>query len=121
MPKKLNIGGQALIEGVMIRSPKYSVMAVRKNKNIIIKKEKIKLRKGRYYKLPIIRGFYNLIDMLVIGMRSLMWSADQQLGKPLGNVNLIRFDAGARNAGNRGQSLFDRLGQGRDIDIHFEQ
>jgi len=79
--KKLNIGGQALIEGVMIRSPKYNVMAVRKGKNIIIKKEKIKQRKGRFYKLPIVRGFYNLIDMLVIGMRSLMWSADQQLGK----------------------------------------
>jgi len=74
MPKKLNIGGQALIEGVMIRSPKYNVIAVRKNK-------KIKQRKGKFYKLPIIRGFYNLIDMLIIGMKSLMWSADQQLDK----------------------------------------
>jgi len=80
MPKKLNIGGQAVIEGVMIRSPKYNVVAVRKNKRIIIKKEKIKQRKG-FYKLPVVRGFYNLIDMLVIGMRSLMWSADQQLEK----------------------------------------
>ena len=81
MTKKLNIGGQALIEGVMIRSPKYNVIAVRKGKKIIIKKEKIKQRKGKFYKLPVVRGFYNLIDMLVIGMRSLMWSADQQLGK----------------------------------------
>lgn len=80
MPKKLNIGGQAVIEGVMIRSPKYNVVAVRKGKKIIIKKEKIKQRKG-FYKLPIVRGFYNLIDMMVIGMRSLMWSADQQLEK----------------------------------------
>ena len=81
MTKKLNIGGQALIEGVMIRSPKYNVIAVRKGKKIIIKKEKIKQRKGKFYKLLVVRGFYNLIDMLVIGMRSLMWSADQQLGK----------------------------------------
>lgn len=79
MPKKLNIGGQAVMEGVMIRSPKYNVIAVRSGKKIIIKQEKIKQRKGRFYKLPIIRGFYNLIDMLVLGTRSLMWSADQQL------------------------------------------
>jgi uncharacterized protein YqhQ len=80
MPKKLNIGGQAVIEGIMIRGPKYNVVAVRKGKKIITKKEKIKQRKG-FYKLPVVRGFYNLIDMLVIGMKSLMWSADQQLEK----------------------------------------
>ncbi len=79
MPKKLSIGGQAVIEGIMIRGPKYNVVAVRKNKKIITKKEKIKQRKGRFYKLPIVRGFFNLIDMLVLGMRSIMWSADQQL------------------------------------------
>ena len=78
MDKKLNIGGQAVMEGVMIRSPNYNVIAVRKGKNIITKKEKIKQRKG-FYKLPVIRGFFNLIDMLVIGMQSLMWSAEQQL------------------------------------------
>ena len=81
MPKKLNIGGQAVIEGVMIRSPNYNVVSVRKNKKIITKSDKIKQRKGRFYKLPVVRGFYNLIDMLVIGMKSLMWSADQQLEK----------------------------------------
>ncbi len=81
MPKKLNIGGQAVIEGIMIRSPKYNVTAVRKDKKIITKKEKIKQRKGRFYKLPVVRGFYNLIDMIVLGTKSLMWSADQQLEK----------------------------------------
>jgi len=81
MPKKLNIGGQAVIEGVMIRSKNYNVVAVRKNKKIIIKKDKIKQRKGKFHKLPVARGFYNLIDMSVIGMKSLMWSADQQLEK----------------------------------------
>ncbi len=81
MPEKIKIGGQALIEGVMIRSPNYNVAAARKGKNIVIKKEKIKQRKGRFFKLPIIRGFYNLIDMLAIGMRSMMWSANQQLNE----------------------------------------
>jgi len=80
MSKKLNIGGQAVIEGVMIRSPKYNVIAVRKNSGIKIKEERIKERKG-IYKLPIVRGFFNLIDMLVIGMKAINWSANQQLGK----------------------------------------
>jgi len=64
MGKKLNIGGQALIEGVMIRSPKYNFIAVRKGKKIITKKEKIKERKG-FYKLPVVRGFFNMVDMLL--------------------------------------------------------
>ncbi|MAE43309.1 hypothetical protein CMO93_06040 [Candidatus Woesearchaeota archaeon] len=79
MGKKLNIGGQAVMEGLMIRSPRYNVIGVRKKKKIILKKEKIKQRKGKFYKLFIIRGFFNLVDMLALGMRSLMWSADQQL------------------------------------------
>lgn len=81
MPKKLNIGGQAVIEGVMIRSPKYNVIAVRKNKGIIIKKERIKQRKGKFHKLPIVRGAFNLYDMMVLGTKSLMWSSNQQLEK----------------------------------------
>src|SRR3989344_5921149 len=80
MSKKLNIGGQAVIEGVMIRSPKYNVIAVRKNHGIKIKKERIKERKG-FYKLPVVRGAVNLYDMLVMGMKAISWSADQQLGK----------------------------------------
>src|SRR3989338_3240993 len=80
MQKKLSIGGQAVIEGVMIRSPNYNVVAVRKGSKIITKKERIRQRKG-FYKFPVVRGFFNLIDMLVIGMNSLMWSAEQQLEK----------------------------------------
>jgi uncharacterized protein YqhQ len=79
MDKKFSIGGQAVIEGVMIRGPKYNVIAVRKGNKIITKKEKIKQRKGKFCKFPVIRGFFNLIDMLVIGMRSIMWSAEQQV------------------------------------------
>ena len=41
MPEKLNIGGQAVIEGIMIKSPKYNVIAVRKKNKIITKEEKL--------------------------------------------------------------------------------
>lgn len=81
MDKKLSIGGQAVIEGVMIRSPNYNVVAVRKKNCVITKKEKIKQRKSKFFKLPIVRGFFNLVDMLVAGMRSLIWSSEQQMEK----------------------------------------
>ena len=68
--KKLALGGQAVIEGVMIRSLNYNVVAVRKNKSIITKTDKIKQRKGKFYKFPVARGFYNLIDMISLGMKS---------------------------------------------------
>ena len=76
MDKKLNIGGQAVIEGVMIRSQNHYVASVRKKNKIITKKARIKQRKGKFYRLPVIRGFYNLVDMLFIGIKTLMWSAD---------------------------------------------
>ncbi len=84
MPSKLNIGGQAVIEGVMIRSLNYNVVAVRKNRRIITKTDKIKQRKG-FYAIPVVRGFYNLVDMLVIGMKSITWSAEQQIETEKGN------------------------------------
>ncbi|MBI4452695.1 DUF1385 domain-containing protein [Candidatus Woesearchaeota archaeon] len=79
--KKLNIGGQAVIEGVMIRGPKKYVVAVRKGKNIVSKNCGIPSKPGKIWKFPFIRGFVNLVDMLVIGIKSLMWSAEQAGGQ----------------------------------------
>ncbi|MBI2558066.1 DUF1385 domain-containing protein [Candidatus Woesearchaeota archaeon] len=76
-PKKLSVGGQAVMEGVLIRGPGKYVVAVRKNKSIVTKKGLIPKKKYKFLKLPFIRGFVNLVDMLVIGVKSLMWSAEQ--------------------------------------------
>jgi uncharacterized protein YqhQ len=81
MTKKLSIGGQAVIEGVMIRSLKHYVVSVRKKNKIITKKGKIRERKSKFYRLPVVRGFFNLVDMLVIGIKTLIWSAEQQTGE----------------------------------------
>lgn len=78
MKKELHIGGQAVIEGVMIKSDNNYVVAVRKNKKILIKKKRIRKKKSKITKLLFIRGFVNLIDMLVIGTKTLIWSAEQQ-------------------------------------------
>lgn len=78
MGKKPGLGGQAVIEGVMMRGLNKYAVAVRKNKKIITKTGTIKKKKHNFFKWPFIRGFVNLVEMLAIGIKALMWSAEQQ-------------------------------------------
>ncbi len=74
------IGGQAVIEGVMIRSPNFVTVAVRKKDGSIkIKDEPFRslTKKFRLLALPIIRGIVNLIEMMVFGMKALNFSAEE--------------------------------------------
>jgi uncharacterized protein YqhQ len=78
--KKIQVGGQAVIEGVMMRGPKYLATAIRrKDKSIEIKKEIFTsiTQKNKFLGLPIIRGFVSLIEMLIIGMKTLNFSAQR--------------------------------------------
>lgn len=73
-------GGQALIEGVMMRGEDVIAMAVRRAPDdIIIKKEKVNLVAEKYpfLKWHFIRGIVSLISSLVIGIRALTFSANQ--------------------------------------------
>ena len=79
MKKKVIIGGQAVIEGVLMKSPNYYNISIRKKKKIISKKEKLK-KKPQFYKFFFIRGIVNLIEMLTIGIKALNWSAEQVEG-----------------------------------------
>ena len=79
--KPVRMGGQAVMEGVMIKSDNYYTVSVRKGKDIVSKVEKLKKGKSKFFKLPIIRGFFNLIDMMKLGMGALMWSAEQVEGE----------------------------------------
>lgn len=81
MDKKPSIGGQAVIEGVMIRGLNNYVVAVRKKDKIITKKYAIRRKKYQFLNWYFLRGFFNLVEMLVIGIKSLMWSAEQSAGK----------------------------------------
>jgi len=76
--KKTSIGGQALIEGIMMKGPDKIATAVRKpDGEIEVKESNIKpLFKHRFFKLPIIRGSFVLIDSLVSGVKELMYSAE---------------------------------------------
>ena len=72
------VGGQAVIEGVMMRYKDNLATAVSKKNKIIVKKEKIKFKSS---KIPFIRGIINLIETLYIGIKTLNYSAEMQLEK----------------------------------------
>ncbi|MGM5484381.1 MAG: DUF1385 domain-containing protein [Nanobdellota archaeon] len=78
--KKIDVGGQALIEGLMIKSPKFISVGVRKDGKIETKTEKYTsyTKRNRILGLPFIRGIVSLVEMLYIGMKELIYSANQQ-------------------------------------------
>lgn len=73
--KMTSIGGQAVIEGVMMRGPHKIATAVRKPDGEIIIDEKENKSLGKIAKVPIIRGVIAFISSMVIGVKSLMFSA----------------------------------------------
>ena len=78
MAKKTSIGGQALLEGIMMRGPKKSAMAVRDPEgNIVLEENPTKgTDRAKFFKLPVVRGIFNMYDSLSSGYKYLMRSAD---------------------------------------------
>ncbi len=77
--KKTSIGGQALIEGIMMRGPEKTAMAVRNTKTneIILEEYPTKGKdRAKLFKLPFIRGIFNMYDSLSFGYKCLMRSAE---------------------------------------------
>lgn len=75
---KTSIGGQAVMEGVMMRGPFKTAVAVRKPDGEITEKidENGTKTRSRFFRIPIVRGCVSFIDSLVIGMKALMFSAE---------------------------------------------
>ena len=76
--KKTSIGGQALLEGIMMRGPKKSAMAVRRpDGEMVVEVSDLKSanRKG-FLKWPIVRGVVGFIDSMVVGYSAMMRSAE---------------------------------------------
>ena len=72
------IGGQAVLEGVMMKNEDRYAVAVRKaDGSIEIKKEDYKGIWGgkKVTKIPFLRGIFNFLDSLILGMSTLTWSA----------------------------------------------
>ncbi|MDD4877527.1 MAG: DUF1385 domain-containing protein [Candidatus Nanoarchaeia archaeon] len=76
------VGGQAVIEGVMMRNGNKVSVAVRKGKKIIVKKQKIKSITARKpWKYPLFRGVAVLFESLSTGIKTLNWSAQIAAGE----------------------------------------
>lgn len=74
----LDVGGQALIEGVMMRTPFRMALAVRKKNGDIaveVRNTKPLAKRNRFFGLPIIRGIVGLVDSLIVGWQALSYSA----------------------------------------------
>ena len=82
--KKTTIGGQALIEGVMMVGPNRTAMAVRKGDGTIYVEEIKQSERTSYFeKVPFVRGCIRFYKMLVTGTGALMKAADiSEEGKP---------------------------------------
>lgn len=75
---RTTIGGQALIEGILMRGPEKQAIVVRGPEGLVIKEEELRLIKDRYpiLGLPLIRGSVTFLDSMVKGVKALMFSAD---------------------------------------------
>ena len=78
--KRLHVGGQAVIEGVMMRSPTRIATAVRNPEGeIVVRAEQFTSLTKRYrlLNLPVVRGAITLVETFVIAVKALSFSADQ--------------------------------------------
>jgi len=76
---RTSIGGQALIEGILMRGPEKEAIVVRNQEGELVEKvEPLKFVRDRYPILgvPLIRGTVNFLDSMVHGVKALMYSAD---------------------------------------------
>lgn len=75
---RTSIGGQALIEGILMRGPEKQAIVVRSKEGLVEKVEELKLIRDRYpiLGLPVLRGAVTFVDSMVRGVKALMYSAD---------------------------------------------
>ena len=75
---RTTIGGQALIEGILMRGPEKQAIVIRGPEGLVIREEELKLIRDRYPILgwPLIRGSVTFLDSMVRGVKALMYSAD---------------------------------------------
>jgi uncharacterized protein YqhQ len=77
--KPMQVGGQAVIEGVMMRAPGSVATAVRRlNGQIIVQQHKFNsvTEKYKWLNVPVVRGAVGLIDMMYLGIKTLQFSAE---------------------------------------------
>ena len=107
MARDFSYGGQAVIEGVMIRGQKAAVTAVRRPGGELITdvRSLAAIYTGRMRRTPLLRGIIVLIEAMVIGIRSLLYSANvaleeekEEISIPKSNVIIYETEDGSKIA-----------------------
>ncbi len=78
------VGGQAVIEGVMMRGIKHWAVAVRKEDGEIdteVHEFESSVKRNRFYRLPVVRGVVALVESMGIGIKALGIAANKQIGE----------------------------------------
>lgn len=94
---KVNIGGQAVIEGVLMRAPRSMAIAVRRpDGEIVVKRDTVIPLSERFplVKLPLVRGAVALFTSLVIGMKALSFSANEAISEGEEKAEMSTFAMG---------------------------
>ena len=89
---RTSIGGQALIEGILMRGPQKQAIVCRKPDGELVRRvEELKLVKDAHPWLgwPLIRGVVNFLDSMVKGVQALTWSAEQQPEEDVGEPDRL--------------------------------
>ncbi len=97
MPK-ITVGGQAVIEGVMMRAPNALAIAVRRPNGEVVVKEDVwrsLSQRLKFLKWPLIRGSVVLIETLINGLQALSFSANQALEEGKGKEKLSSWAIGS--------------------------
>lgn len=123
---KTMIGGQALIEGIMMRGPEKDAIVIRKGGELTLECTPRKTYpKGSFCSMPFIRGCVNFFDSQVTGVKALMRSADLSADEDTPAENPSKFDLWLENKlGNEGFQkavigLAVALGLGLSIGLFF--
>ncbi len=91
---KTSIGGQALIEGIMMKGPKGTAMSVRMPDGTIETEfeENNKKKKSILFKVPIVRGVFAFADSMITGYKYLMKSADKAMTEEEKEEDMSKLD-----------------------------
>ncbi len=97
---KTSVGGQALIEGVMMQGPRGMATAVRKpDGEILTEYHEIKLlrNKNKFFNIPIIRGVVGFVESMIMGYKTLMYSAEVSGMEDFEEQDMSKFERWLNN------------------------
>ncbi len=106
--KKTSIGGQALMEGIMMRGPEMTAMAVRRADGRIVMEEfPTNNNAPKICKLPLIRGIYGMVTSMTVGYKCMMRSADLYADDLIAEEEAKEAAKAAKKDGNNSTSSIE--------------